>query len=79
MPKAIVFARPKAGSRGNDRIDLLCVRTGNVTLARGDLDGAIAQLNAQTQFENASGLDLSIPDRTALESFLARASQRLAH
>jgi hypothetical protein len=50
-----------------------------VTLARGDLDGAIAQLNAQTQFENASGLDLSIPDRTALESFLARASQRLAH
>jgi tetratricopeptide (TPR) repeat protein len=33
---------------------------------------------ARTQFETASGLDLSIPDRTALKLFLARNSEGLA-
>jgi Flp pilus assembly protein TadD len=33
---------------------------------------------ARTQFETASGLDLSVPDRTALKLFLARNSEGLA-
>jgi hypothetical protein len=33
---------------------------------------------ARRQFETASGLELSISDRTALNSFLARTSQGLA-
>lgn len=33
---------------------------------------------ARRQFETASGLELSVSDRTALESFLSRTSQGLA-